>query len=158
MLKAPSGGVVPSYAGGQSTTPFLLIVAILTACYTATQSLNSPTPPIMSPPQVQALEVHAPPYDDMPSPVPESDPPNPAPQNVLPSHFNNNLRHTDAGAIIDIPLSRSSSGRLPPAYLSWEDNVSVRSPAPIPQQESAIPPGAHASGVAADLSMQRKVD
>ncbi|KAI0643022.1 hypothetical protein C8Q79DRAFT_202122 [Trametes meyenii] len=35
------------------------------------------------------------------------------------------LRHTDAGVVI--PLARSGSGRLPPAYRSWEDDSNVGS-------------------------------
>lgn len=34
-------------------------------------------------------------------------------------------RHTDAGVLI--PLARSGSGRLPPAYRSWEEGSTIMS-------------------------------
>lgn len=137
---ALSAGVVTSDAGGQFTTPFLPTSVLLTTCHTATQSSKNSTPSIIYPQQIQSPETHAPPYDDLRSPVPESDPPNPALQYAVPSRFDSDLRHTDAGVLI--PLSRSSSGRLPPAYLSWEDNVDLGSAPPLPQQGSASLPGA----------------
>lgn len=106
MPNAPSAGVVTSDAGGQSATPLLSIVAVFNTCYTATQSFKNSTPSMISPQQIQAPESHAPPYDDLQSPVPESDAPNPAPQYAVPGRFDSDLRHTDAGVLI--PLSRSS--------------------------------------------------
>ncbi|KAI0823190.1 hypothetical protein BC628DRAFT_592248 [Trametes gibbosa] len=47
-----------------------------------------------------------------------------------------NLRHTDAGVVI--PLQRAGSGRLPPAYRSWENGSSTGSDASTNPQRSEV--------------------
>ncbi|KAI0823191.1 hypothetical protein BC628DRAFT_592049 [Trametes gibbosa] len=65
------------------------------------------------------------------------------------------LRHKDAGVVIPLPLSRSGSGRLPPAYRSWENDSSVGSDVRSSHPGSATSPtgSAPASEVAADPNM-----
>ncbi|KAH9846418.1 hypothetical protein C2E23DRAFT_579536 [Lenzites betulinus] len=58
------------------------------------------------------------------------------------------LRHTDAGVLV--PLQRSSSGRLPPAYRSWEDGSSSGSEVSTNHQQSEVSGETTRSGVGSD--------
>ncbi|KAH9846419.1 hypothetical protein C2E23DRAFT_578839 [Lenzites betulinus] len=75
------------------------------------------------------------------------------PQGSFPT--DSSLRHMDAGVIIPVPLERSLSGRLPPAYRSWENDSSVRTDVPSSHQGSATSPPSSppASDSAADPHM-----
>ncbi|KAI0629851.1 hypothetical protein C8Q77DRAFT_1234441 [Trametes polyzona] len=80
--------------------------------------------------QAMSPESHVPPasWSDFSSAVPQS----------TSGSDSEGLRHTDAGVII--PLSRSASGRLPPAYRSWEDDSNVGSDAQTSHLGSATSP------------------
>lgn len=59
------------------------------------------------------------------------------PQSSIPS--DQTARHTDAGVLI--PLGRTGSGRLPPAYRSWEHGSTAGSEGlePVTSSDEGVP-------------------
>ncbi|KAL1950243.1 hypothetical protein VTO73DRAFT_5367 [Trametes versicolor] len=122
----------PSGAGPHMTTPFT--TGMVSHGGAVTQPSNYSSSQAISP-----QHGHAPSsWSDLSSPVPVGS-------------DSSGLRHTDAGVVI--PLARSASGRLPPAYRSWEDDSNVGSDVPTSHQGSASSPSAPASEVSAHPNM-----